>query len=147
MKLLSTTALALLFTGAAMAAVNTDAVIADLQAQGYTSIEVKNGPSQVKVEAIRGTEQVEVVYDKDTGAVLKSEVGPVDTDEDADDGVSIRNEEDDFVDGDRNDSDDDEDDSDEDGDSDDDADSDDDRDDSSGRGRGRGRGGDDGDDD
>jgi len=141
MKLLSTTALALAFSAAAtMAAVNTDAVIAGLQAQGYTSIEVKTGPTQVKVEAIRGVRQLEVIYDKNTGAVLKTEEGLADADEDLTPGVRLRSEDDDFT-GDDSD----EDDSDDDSDGNDDAE--DDGDDSDGKGRGRGRGGDDGDDD
>jgi phosphopantothenoylcysteine synthetase/decarboxylase len=150
MKLLSTTALALAFSAAAtMAAVNTDAVIAGLQAQGYTSIEVKTGPTQVKVEAIRGVRQLEVVYDKNTGAVLQTEEGLADADEDLTPGVALRSEDDDFTgdDSDEDDADDDSDEDDSDDDSDGDDDAEDDRDDSDGRGRGRGRGGDDGDDD
>ena len=49
--------------GAAAAQITTDGVIQDLSAQGYSRIEVANGPTQMKVEAIRGTEKLEVIYD------------------------------------------------------------------------------------
>ncbi|HPE26646.1 PepSY domain-containing protein, partial [Albidovulum sp.] len=60
-------------TGPALA-LTSDEVISELQAQGYTSIEVKVGPTQIKAEASNGTDRLEVVYDKETGDVLKSEV-------------------------------------------------------------------------
>ncbi|MCP5324485.1 MAG: PepSY domain-containing protein [Rhodobacteraceae bacterium] len=60
-------------TGPALA-LTSDEVISELQAQGYTSIEVKVGPTQIKAEASNGTDRLEVVYDKETGNVLKSEV-------------------------------------------------------------------------
>ena len=47
-------------TGPALA-ITTDEVISDLQAQGYTSIEVKVGPSQIKAEASNGTDKLEIV--------------------------------------------------------------------------------------
>jgi hypothetical protein len=52
-----------------------DGLIANLQTQGFTSFEVKNGFSQSKVEAIRGTDKVEVVIDRATGTVLSTETG------------------------------------------------------------------------
>lgn len=101
MKLFSTTLVVLLCsTGLSMAAITTDAVVADLQAQGYTNIEVRTGPTQVKVEAVRGTEQLEVVYDKATGEVLKQESGLAGAEDDLSTGVSLRDEDEDFVGGD-----------------------------------------------
>ncbi|MGQ0563458.1 MAG: PepSY domain-containing protein [Gemmobacter sp.] len=109
--------------GMAAAAISTQGLIDDLGAQGYTRVEVKVGPTQTKIEAIRGAEKLEVVYDNATGTTLKSEVEAVRPGEDTAPGVSIRNRGRDFV---RN--------------------AGADEDDDSGRGRGRGRGGDDGDD-
>lgn len=116
-------------TTTALAAIDTDGLIAGYQAEGYTTIEVTRGTTQTKVEAIRGTEKLEVVYDNETGATLKSELGAPEADDDILPGVTVRDRARDFV---RTD--------DEDGVSDDDEDDD-------GKGRGRGRGGnDDGDD-
>ena len=61
-------------TTAAFADATTDRLVQELQTDGYTRIEVKTGPTQTKVEAIRGTEKVEFVYDNATGTILKREV-------------------------------------------------------------------------
>jgi uncharacterized membrane protein YgcG len=79
-------------------ALTTDEVIATFQADGFTRIEVKQGPTQIKVEAIRGTEKVETIYDAETGAVLKSEVETVGPNENVTPGVSVRDRNSDFVD-------------------------------------------------
>lgn len=92
--------LAVLFAitgGAALAEINVDSLVADYQAQGFTRIEVRNGLTQTKVEAIRGTEKLEVVLDRATGSVLKSETGTVDPFENTSPGVSIRDRNRDFV--------------------------------------------------
>ncbi len=52
----------------------TEDVIDELRAQGYEFFEIKNGPTQVKVEAIRGNEKVELILDRETGEVLKREI-------------------------------------------------------------------------
>ncbi len=127
-------------------ALTTDDVIATFQADGFTRIEVKQGPTQIKVEAIRGTEKVETIYDAETGNVLKSEVETVGPNENIRPGVSIRNRGKDFVDVGDDDDDDDDDDNDDDGDDDDDSDDDDDDGDDDHGGHG-GDDGDDGDDD
>ncbi len=104
MKLFATTAAFVLFsTGLSLAAVDTNALIDSLQSQGYTRVEVKEGPSQVKIEAIRGTEKVEVVYDKETGAVLKSETETVQPGDDIAAGVSVDTRDEDFLDDDSSD--------------------------------------------
>lgn len=98
MKLFATTAAFMLFSSSfALAAIDTNALVTDLQAQGYTRVEVKTGPTQTKVEAIRGTEKVEVVYDSASGAVLKSETEAVRPGDDISPGVSIRNRDRDFL--------------------------------------------------
>ena len=91
---------AIAFSGSmAFAALSTQDLVDQLGAQGYTRVEVKVGPTQTKVEAIRGTEKLEVVYDNASGETLKSETGTVEAGDDTAPGVSIRNRKHDFVDG------------------------------------------------
>lgn len=87
-----------LSAGMAMAAVNTDQVIADLQAEGYTWIEVKRGPTQIKIEAVKGTTKVETVIDAATGAVLKTETETASLRDQERTGVQVRDRNEDFVD-------------------------------------------------
>lgn len=91
--------------------VDTDAIVSDLRADGYNFIEIKRGPTQTKIEAIRGNEELEIVYDNATGDVLKREVGRADADEIGRTGIEIDTEDRDFV-GDRRRGDDDHDDDD-----------------------------------
>lgn len=121
-KFILTAAAGILAGGMAFADSLTDQVVADLQSQGFTGIEIKNGLSQMKVEAVRDNLKVEVVYDRATGQILKQEQESA-LGENIRPGVSIREEDKDFV-----------------------------RsagvsDDDGGKGRGRGRGGDEDDDD
>jgi hypothetical protein len=98
MKMLaSSTAILLFCASMASAALNTDALVADFQAQGFTRVEVKSGLTQTKVEAIRGTEKVEVVYDSATGAVLSRETQIVEPGDDTAPGVSVEDTDRDFV--------------------------------------------------
>lgn len=101
-----------LSAGGAMAQVTADSVVADYQAQGFTRIEVRSGLSQMKVEAFRGTEKVEVILDKATGDILKRETGTADIFDNTTPGVSVRERNRDFI---QTSSDDDDDDGDEDG--------------------------------
>ncbi len=72
-RLMMFTAALALSTTMAVAAITTKDVMATYQAQAYTFIRIKEGPTQIKVEAIKNGVKVEVVYDKETGAVLKEE--------------------------------------------------------------------------
>ncbi len=114
--LLSTTAIFALTATTGFAQSIAEQVVTQLQAEGYQRIEVKNGPNQVKVEAIRNGRKLEVVYDAATGAILDQEVEPVDDDDETSPGVEISDEDEDFIDdedddeGDDEDGDDDEDD-------------------------------------
>ena len=138
-----TTAL-LLAAGTAGAQSSTQAgVIERLQSQGYDYIEIKEGLTQTKVEAIRGTEKLEFVYDNTSGTILKQEVERAEADEIGRNGVELDRRDRDFVESDddrdgadrddddrgRGDRDDEDDDSDDDEDGDDDEDDDDDDDD------------------
>lgn len=128
--LLTTTAAIALSAGAVFAQSIAEQVITQLQAEGYQSIEVTNGPTQVKVEAIRDGMKLEVIYDALTGAILEQEVGEADDDEDDEVGVRIENDDEDFLDDDEDDeNDEDDNDDDEDDDNDDDENDDDDEDD------------------
>ena len=93
-------AAALSLTGGAALALTAQDVINTLSARGYTRIEVKTGPTQTKVEAIRGTEKLEVIYDNASGDTLKSEVQAVEPGENTAPGVSVRNRNRDFLRGD-----------------------------------------------
>ncbi|MHA6324915.1 PepSY domain-containing protein [Roseivivax sp. CAU 1753] len=83
--------------GLAAAQSATDQIIADLQNQGFTAIEIKTGPSQIKAEAVRGDTKLEVVYDAATGQILKQETESA-RGEDISPGVSIDVRDEDFVD-------------------------------------------------
>lgn len=57
----------------AAAAITAEDVVKSYQDAAYTYIEVKDGPTQIKVEAIKEGVKVEAIYDKATGDVLSSE--------------------------------------------------------------------------
>jgi hypothetical protein len=78
--------------GVAQADAFTDQVVADLQGKGYTRIEVKVFDNTVKVEAINGTQKLEVIYDRATGAIIKTENESVRPGEDTSPGVEIDDE-------------------------------------------------------
>jgi hypothetical protein len=84
-------------SGMAMAQTATDQIVDDLTGKGFERIEIDNGLAQIKVEAIRGTDKLEVVYDRQTGSILKQEMERVRADEDTTPGVSIRDRDRDFV--------------------------------------------------
>jgi uncharacterized membrane protein YgcG len=96
-RFLMTTAAAIFAGTMAFGAITSDSVITDFQSQGFTRVEVKVGPTQMKVEAIRGTEKVEVIYDIATGTVLKRETGTVGAFENTTPGVQVRDRNRDFV--------------------------------------------------
>lgn len=98
MKLFTLTAAALtLVAGAAAASPLTDLLVAAWQAQGYDRIEIETGPTQIKVEAIRGTQKAEVIYDAATGAILRQEFERVDSDDNTRPGVFFDRDDDDFT--------------------------------------------------
>lgn len=126
MKRIFALAAALALSGSmAFAAITADDVVKTYKDAGYTRIEVKTGPTQIKVEAIKQGAKIEVVYDKETGDVVKTESYTLDPSVVVDPGVQIRTTTKDFEDGDDSDDDGEDDDKDDDGEDD----SDDDRDD------------------
>ena len=73
-KILTTTALVMLGQGAFAGPVTVDDVVAALEGDGFTVREVKSGATRIKVEAIDASgSKVEIVYNKDTGEILKRE--------------------------------------------------------------------------
>ena len=95
--LLTTTAVIGLIASAAAATPFTDQVVSGLQAQGFDRIEIVQGTTQLKVEAIRGTTKVEIIYDLATGAVLKQETETVVAGDDTTPGIEIDTEDGDFI--------------------------------------------------
>ncbi len=53
--------------------------------EGYSKIEIETIGDSIKVEAVRGGIEVEIVYDAETGAVISQESGYVDDDRDDED--------------------------------------------------------------
>ena len=48
-------------------------VAQQLAADGFRTLEVKNGPTETKVEAVRNGTKLEVVYDRATGQIVEQE--------------------------------------------------------------------------
>ena len=86
-----------IWAGVAQADAFTDAIVTNLQDLGYGFIEIQSGISQVKVEATRGTDKLEVIYDRATGAILKQENEPAEAEDIGRSGVKIRNRDRDFL--------------------------------------------------
>lgn len=80
------------------ATVTAEGLISGLQAEGYGWVEVKRGPTQFEVEAVRGREKVEMVIDAASGAVLHRETERADREDRARSGTQIRDRDRDFVD-------------------------------------------------
>jgi hypothetical protein len=98
--LLIWTAAAALSASVAYAAIDAQALADSYLAEGYDFVEVKQGPTQTKVEAIRDTTKVEVVYDNETGAILSQEEEAADAEDIGRTGSQVRSVDRDFEDGD-----------------------------------------------
>ncbi len=98
-RILGAAAIATLTAGALAAQTDsfTQGVLETFEAEGFTHIEIKNGPTQVKVEGLRGTTKYEVIYDRDSGRILKQETERADDDDLDDRGIEIETEDRDFV--------------------------------------------------
>ena len=82
----------------AFAAIDPQALADSYIAQGYTYVEVKQGPSQTKLEAVKAGNMVEVVYDNETGGIISQETQAADAEELAQTGVEIKSTDKDFED-------------------------------------------------
>lgn len=101
--ILTTTALVSLSVTFASANARVDQAVQNLQARGYTSIEVQVGPTQLKVEGYQPGAKIEIVQDLATGAVLQQDIktiDPTEIDDDYTPGVEIEDVEHDFLDND-----------------------------------------------
>lgn len=83
----------------ASAEVSTQGIVDNLQANGFTGIEISVGPTQVKAEGYspEGT-KIEVVYDRATGEIQKQETRRMRPGETFRAGVEMDTEDDDFLD-------------------------------------------------
>ena len=110
-KLLMFTASAALFANVAYAAIDAQVLADSYLAEGYTFVEVKTGPTQTKVEAIKGETETEVIYSNETGLIISTETNVADAEYIGRVGVEIGSSDEDFddsVDGDDDETDDDE---------------------------------------
>lgn len=79
-KLLMFTAAVALSANVAMAAINAQTLADAYLADGYSYVEIKVGPTQTKLEGLKGDRKVEVIYDNATGAIIKQEFEDADDD-------------------------------------------------------------------
>lgn len=90
---------AMIFTGhVAFAAIDPQQLADSYIAQGYSFVEVKQGPTQTKIEAIKDASLIEAIYDNVSGTIISQEIQPADAEELARTGVEIKMEDKDFVD-------------------------------------------------
>ncbi len=101
-----TAAFAIWTTAAGAQSATSDAIIEQYQGLGFDFIEIKEGPTQTKVEAIMPDgRKFEVIYDA-SGRILKQEIERAEADELLLAGVEVSSEDEDFLDDDDDDDDD-----------------------------------------
>jgi len=76
--LLLSTTLSVLTAAPLYAQSFTDRVVETLSQQGYQTVEIDNGPTQTKFEAVGDGTKIEVIYDRATGEILSQETGRFD---------------------------------------------------------------------
>ncbi len=76
----------------------TDSLVSSFRADGYSYIEIDRGRTQIKLEAVRGTQKVEIIVDRETGEELKREVEGADDDDVGRTGLRVRDRNRDFLD-------------------------------------------------
>lgn len=97
-KLLMFTAAAALSANMAFAAIDAQALADGYIKDGYTYVEVKVGPTQTKVEAVKDGTVTEVIYSNETGKIISQETQAADEEESALTGVEIKTVDEDFED-------------------------------------------------
>lgn len=97
-RLLCYTAAAVLSASAAFAAIDGQSLADQYLAEGFSYVEVTVGQKQTKVEAIKGGVKLEVVYDNETLAILKSKEEAAGSRDQAKTGAKVRTAGDDFED-------------------------------------------------
>jgi DNA-binding CsgD family transcriptional regulator len=88
--LLASTAAIAPATSPALAHSTTDQIVADPQSRGFTYVEVRQGPSQIKAEAVRDGTKLEVIHDSATGEILKKETEAAECDYATRTGIALR---------------------------------------------------------
>ena len=101
-NLLILTATAALFANMAYAAIDSQSLADSYLANGYSYVEVQQGPTQTKVEAVNGNSTVEVIYSNVTGEILSQETQSTEDEYAGRTGVEIQTSEEDFLDDDEN---------------------------------------------
>jgi hypothetical protein len=97
-KLMMFTAAVAFSATMAQATITVNDVVQTYQDAAYTSIEVKEGPTQIKVEAIKDGMKIEVVYDKASGDVIRQESHSASAEDAAQTGVEVSSTDRDFSD-------------------------------------------------
>lgn len=88
---------AMIFTGQmAFAAIDAQQLADSYITEGYTFVEVKQGPTQTKIEAVKGASIVEAIYDNETGEIISQEIQAADAEEQARTGVEVKTTDKDF---------------------------------------------------
>lgn len=80
--LVTTTAITLGLTSWAYAQSFSDQIVADLEAQGYTDIEVETDGDETVIEAVLGDTEYEFTYNTATEELIDTEEEPADKDDD-----------------------------------------------------------------
>jgi hypothetical protein len=88
---------ALILSAQMAAALTAQELATQYQADGYGYISIRTGLNQIKVEAVKNGQKVEVIYDAATGSVLKTESRAIGTIANADAGPRLRDVPRDFV--------------------------------------------------
>ena len=78
------------FFNHAFAAITASDLVQTYQDSGYTRIEVTTGATQFKVEAVKEGQKIEVIYDIETGNILRMETKTLDPSIVVTPGVSIK---------------------------------------------------------
>lgn len=71
-------ALVLMLAGSGLAAQSfNDQITQNLESLGFSEIEIVTGAARTRVEASRGSERINVVYDRKTGAIIRQKITQV----------------------------------------------------------------------
>ncbi len=97
-RLMMFTAATALSTSMGHAAIDAESLADAYLEEGYTYVEIKVGPTQTKLEAVKGDRMVEVIYDNETEEVIKKEFQDVEDDYIGREGVEIDQSDKDFED-------------------------------------------------
>ena len=81
---LGATAIAILIGGTAALAAPVDDLVAQLEAEGYTDIEVETEDGLIEIEALLNGMEREIELDAETGEILSDVTTPEDEDDDDD---------------------------------------------------------------